>query len=307
MLMTPPPHRYYTSPEGYHAIMHWYDQVLATLPCNSLSLHTRYGETHVLTAGSSDAPPLVLLHGINVSALNWRAQIHRLAAHYYVIAPDVIGFAGRSTPIRLPYAGDGYAHWVRDILDGLNIQRATLAGSSGGGYFILKLAAIYPDSVAGLILINPCGLERYPLPQDLFRQQWVVRLVGAFGRRFLASRQGAYRLVRMSASPGIEPDPVIVEMSYLLVKYFRRYAPPGSLPAAELARITAPVLLLLSEHEPYFDIRMLQHAAEKKLSRADLTTIIVPNAGHDLHNDQADVVTEHMTRWLNQKQICAPA
>ncbi|MBC8170106.1 MAG: alpha/beta hydrolase, partial [Anaerolineae bacterium] len=89
-------------------MMHWYDQVLAELPCNSLYVDTRYGETHLLTAGSPDAPPLVLVHGINVSALNWQAQIRRLAADYYVIAPDVIGFAGRSAPVRLPYAGDGY-------------------------------------------------------------------------------------------------------------------------------------------------------------------------------------------------------
>ncbi len=280
--------------------MGWYDRVLSAIPVctSSCFVETRFGLTHVLTTGDRGNPPLLLLHGINVNALNWRSQIARLSSEYYVMAPDVPGFAGRSGATRLSYHNDDYAHWLADVLDGFGIECAAVAGSSGGGHFVLKLAAIYPQRVAALVLANPCGIARFPMPVDLCRNPLVTRIVGHFGRTFFSSPGRSQLLARTNASPGVEPDVATLELAYLLTRYFRRQAPPGPLSDRQMAQIRAPVMLMLSQFEPYFNITYLAQEAQRKLRHALLEVIIVPDAGHDLHNDQPDVVAGELRRWL---------
>ncbi len=293
---------HYTHPDGYHAMMHWYDRVLSMLPVHTASgfVPTRFGQTHVLTAGDRSSPPLLLLHGINVNALNWKSQIARLSDEYFVIAPDVPGFAGRSGATRLSYHTDDYAHWLADVLDGVEVSHTAVAGSSGGGHFVLKLAAVYPQRVDALILANPCGIARFPFPIDLCRHPLVAHIVGGFGRTFFASPQRSQLLARTNASPGVQLDPATMELAYLLTRYFHRQAPPGPLSDHQMAQVNAPVLLMLSQFEPYFNISDVAQEAQRKLRHAPLEVLIVPDAGHDLHNDQPDVVASEIRRWLNR-------
>lgn len=195
-------HRFYTSHAGYTAMMRWYEQALSrfSVPLTRRFIRTRCGLTHVISAGNPTAPPLVLLHGINVNAIGWRRQFELLAPHFHLIAPDVIGFSGLSAAVRPAYASDAYTHWLLDVLDAYQVERAGFVGTSGGGWYALKLAAHHPQRVAALTLINPLGIAHLPYPQDLFRNPLVCALVGAVGRHIMATRAGARRLVRAGAS-----------------------------------------------------------------------------------------------------------
>src|SRR6478672_934863 len=58
-----------------------------------------HGVVRVLTAGRPGAPPLLLVHGLGMSAAYWTAfTFPALAARYRLIAPDLPGF-GRSDPL----------------------------------------------------------------------------------------------------------------------------------------------------------------------------------------------------------------
>lgn len=287
-------------------MMAWYARALEAfrVPVTPHCVPTRHGDTHLLTAGDPIGPPVVLLHGINVNAIGWRSQIERLASRYYLIAPDVIGCAGKSDAHRLPYAGRAYADWLSDTLAPFGVRRALVVGSSGGGYFALKLAVYYPQQVGGILLINPCGICRYPYPTDFFRWQWVVNLAGWVGRR-IATPANARRLVRAGASPDVPLDETIVQMAYLLLKYFRRQPPPGALPPGELRAVRAPVRLLVSEHEPYYNPRYLIAQARRHLPQVDVH--LIANAGHDIHHDQADVVAGHIVAFHRRLSGADPA
>lgn len=278
-------------------MMAWYDEALESLavPFETYCVPTRFGDTHVLLAGNSAAPPLVLLHGINVSALGWKQQIIRLAPYYRLIVPDVIGFAGRSTAVRLSYTDNSYALWLADVLDGLEIDSVALMGSSGGGHFALKFAAHFPTRVDAVALVNPCGVTRYRFPLGLMRGQTAVNLMGAVGHRF-ATEAHARRMVRTNASPNAELNMETVRMSYLLLKYFRRHRPPPPLPEHELRRIDAPVLLMMGDHDPYFTPSVMLRRARRVFDK--LHAEIIANAGHDMHNDRADEIAAHVMRFL---------
>jgi pimeloyl-ACP methyl ester carboxylesterase len=286
--------RYYTSSEGYTAMMRWYNAALARFSMQYTAHHvaTRYGETHVIEAGETNALPLVLLHGTNVNALTLKSQIIRLAPFYRIVAPDVPGFAGRSAPVRLPYRGDAYARWLLDVLDALDVSRALLVGASAGGFFALKAAAYIPERVAGLALVNPCGLVDARFPYSLFHHQAVASLVTRFGRHMVATQRTAQRLAQMSVAPTTTPDDESIAMTYLLLRYFRRHAPPRALPDDELSRVRAPVLLLLSDGEPFFDNAALMERAAHHFEAYSATRIA--QAGHDLCKDHPDTVSQHV-------------
>ena len=72
----------YKSPEGQAEILALYDEVLSHLrgTHESRMVSTRYGETHVLSLGPEDAPPVVVLHGdnfLNPTCLRWFLPIAR--------------------------------------------------------------------------------------------------------------------------------------------------------------------------------------------------------------------------------------
>lgn len=290
------PDRYYTSRAGYAAMMRWYEDALTrfTVPITRRFIDTTCGRTHVLTAGDPTAPPLVLLHGINVNAIGWRRQFGLLAAHFHLIAPDVIGFSGLSAAVRPAYESAAYTRWLLDVLDAYEIARAGFVGSSGGGWNALKLAAYHPERVAALTLINPLGIARLPYPQDLFRNPLVCALVGEFGRRVMPTRASARRLVRASASHDAPQDNDTVEMAYLLLKYFRRRPPPATLTADELNRVRAPLTLLMGERDPYLNVRQVVREAQHHMPQVQAH--FFAQGGHDLHNDRAQEVADSILK-----------
>lgn len=73
----------YSSPAGEQALKRHYDETLASLPyaVESLTVHTRFGNAHVLIAGPKDGSPLML----------WQGKSKARTGH----RPYWIGFLGR--------------------------------------------------------------------------------------------------------------------------------------------------------------------------------------------------------------------
>jgi pimeloyl-ACP methyl ester carboxylesterase len=116
--------------------------------------------THMLTAGSSDAPVLVLVHG-NVSSGRFFAPVMSVLGHdYRCLAPDLRGF-GLSE--RIPVDA---RRGVRDFADDLHAlltegslvpdgARVHLLGWSLGGAVVLQYAIDHPGAVASIMLESP--------------------------------------------------------------------------------------------------------------------------------------------------------
>jgi pimeloyl-ACP methyl ester carboxylesterase len=99
---------------------------------DDMTVSTRYGETHVLSVGPDDAPPVLFLHGgnfLNPTCLRWFLPI---AQRYRSHSPDIVGQPGKSGQLRPSPKGDSHAWWVEDVLDGLGLKRVPLVGLSYG-------------------------------------------------------------------------------------------------------------------------------------------------------------------------------
>ena len=91
-------------------------------------------------------PALLLIHGIGDSSSSWAPLIPALAEHYTVLAPDLLGHGDSDKP-RADYSVGGFANGMRDLLEILGIERATVVGHSLGGGVAAQFAYQYPRAV----------------------------------------------------------------------------------------------------------------------------------------------------------------
>jgi pimeloyl-ACP methyl ester carboxylesterase len=108
-----------------------------------------------IRAGSG--PALLLLHGIGNNCSTWSGVIDRLAEHYTVIAPDLLGHGDSDKP-RGDYSIAAYANGMRDLLTVLDIEQATVVGHSLGGGIALQFAYQFPERCQRLALVGSGGL-----------------------------------------------------------------------------------------------------------------------------------------------------
>jgi hypothetical protein len=83
----------YRSPEGQAEILRLSDEAVSRLgiSCESMMVSTRYGETHLLSLGPENAPPVMFFHGgnfLNPTCLRWYLPI---AQRHRIYAPDIVG------------------------------------------------------------------------------------------------------------------------------------------------------------------------------------------------------------------------
>jgi 2-hydroxy-6-oxo-6-(2'-aminophenyl)hexa-2,4-dienoate hydrolase len=158
--------------------------------------------THYLEAGKG--APLVLIHGGGAGADcigNWRSTLPAFAAHFRVLALDMVGFGGtdKPDPSGFEYSQAARVKHLRDFLDALAIPRASFIGNSMGGCTALGLAVESPARVERLVLMGSAGLTT-TLHADLMP---VIN--------YDFTREGMLKLIRALTNPGFSPAPELVD------------------------------------------------------------------------------------------------
>lgn len=144
------------------------------------------GPVHYLDFGGT-GPPMVLVHGLGGSSLNWLAVAPSLAEHARVVAIDLAGFgrtppAGRGTDVRSNRAL--LDRFIAEVAGG----HAVIAGNSMGGMICLMEAAMRHERVDGLILVDPALPRAGGRPDTLVVGAFAAYAVPGVGERFVAER-----------------------------------------------------------------------------------------------------------------------
>jgi 3-oxoadipate enol-lactonase len=102
--------------------------------------------------GPSDAPTLMLLHGLGATAaLNWFTSFPLLERRFHVVAPDHRGH-GRGIRAATPFTLEDAADDVVALADALGIGRFVPVGYSMGGPIAQLVWRRHRDRVAGLVM-----------------------------------------------------------------------------------------------------------------------------------------------------------
>lgn len=102
--------------------------------------------------GEVGAVPLLAIHGITASHLAWTRVAEALPARH-VIAPDLRG-RGRSNALSGPFGMPRHAADMVRLLDELGLERVQLVGHSMGAFVAAATAALAPDRVSGVVLVD---------------------------------------------------------------------------------------------------------------------------------------------------------
>ncbi len=116
----------------------------------------------------------LFLHGFGLRKEAFKKLVHELAKEYPVIALDLPGH-GKSHKHHF-WGYEAYAQFVADFLDALNIQSVHLMGQSMGGGIALTTAALFPERVKSVVVMNSSGVPMrsgHPSIAERFRELWV--------------------------------------------------------------------------------------------------------------------------------------
>lgn len=104
---------------------------------------------------------IVLLHGKNFCGATWEGTIKPLRkAGYRVVVPDQVGFCKSTKPQSYQFGLHQLAANTHDLLSSIGVKRSIILGHSMGGMLAMRYALMYgPQDVAGLVVVNPLGLE----------------------------------------------------------------------------------------------------------------------------------------------------
>jgi pimeloyl-ACP methyl ester carboxylesterase len=147
------------------------------------------GPVHYLDYGGPEgAPVIVAVHGLEGCAVNWSALAPLLTDRYRVLAPDLAGHgftrsAGRGVDVT---SNRALLHRFIEAVAGAPV---ILMGNSMGGMISLSEAAAAPDTVAGLILLDP-ALPFMPVrPDPSVVGMFLVNMIPGVSQRMISRRR----------------------------------------------------------------------------------------------------------------------
>lgn len=219
--------------------------------------------------GHGIGPPLVMLHGVSLSAAAWAPLFRGLTSHR-LLAVDLPGH-GLSDPVdyRGGHVREHTQALIDDILDALGFDHAPVVGHSLGGMFALWHAATGSERISRLIAIGDPAVAlpgvRVRMPLSLL----TVRGLGAAVLRAPSPSPVYRRLLAQglgSAEVAAAPEPLVEALRLSArrpenartiaslmhsINRFRRPRPESVLSTAELAAIAAPTMFILGSDDPY--------------------------------------------------------
>ena len=227
------------------------------------------------TQGAGPGPVLVLLPGPTDSWRSYEPVLARLPPSIRVIAVSQRGHGDSDKPAA-GYRVEDFAIDAVSLLDGLDLERAVVAGHSGSCLVARRMAIDHPARVAGLVLeASPttlrgdAGLERF---LDSVASSLTDPIDPTFARSFVAD----------TSTDALAPDVLdqLVGETLKVPARVWRETFAGLLAyddTDELGRIAAPTLLIWGDADSLVG-REMQDVLAARIRGAEL--LVYPGVGH---------------------------
>ena len=280
---------------------------------------TRYRTTQVdglsifyREAGPTDAPTLLLLHGLPSSSRMFEPLFPRLSDRYHLVAPDYPGF-GHSDwpdPKTFAYTFDHYAEIMNHFTEAFGLSRYTLYMQDYGGPVGFRMALAHPERVDALIVQDAVahneGLGENWKPRRAF---WADRAANESALRTNLLSLATTRTRHVGNDPNVErydPDLWTDEFAFLNQPgqadihsdlFYDYRTKVESYPKWQAwMRATQPRLLVLwGKYDKSFEL------SEPEAYRRDVPTAEVHllDAGHFALDTEADQIAQLVGNFMN--------
>ena len=244
--------------------------------------------------------PLLLLHGLGSSNLDWEYQTAVLASRYRVIAMDMRGH-GRSDKPDERYSIAGFATDVAALIEQMQLGPVHLVGISMGGMIAFQLGVDRPELLKSLTIINSGPEVKVRSPRE------ALELV----RRWTLSRLLSLDKVAQGLSRILFPKPSQIELRLKIQRRWPRNDKRAYLASLDaiigwgvrerLAQITCPTLVVTGDRDYTPVARKEAYVAE--LPNARLA--VVDDSGHATPMDQPDIFNALLLDFLGEVERSA--
>ena len=268
---------------------------------------------HYVEAG--EGPLVVLLHGFPELWYSWRHQIPALAAAgLRVVAPDMRGYNLSSKPAGVAaYSIGRLAGDVRDLIHERGETRAGLVGHDWGGAVAWATAAIHPDAIERLAVLNlphPRRMIEGLRTTRQLRRSWYMF---AFQLPWLPermARSGRWRWLRAGFEHDARPGAFTVSD---IERYTQAWSQPGAMTAminyyraafrhpslrmrGRAGAIEAPTLVIWGERDRYLGAELAEPHREDVpgLQRV----VRLPHASHWVAQDDPERVSALLAEFF---------
>jgi len=222
-------------------------------------------------------PAIVFLHGHPFSRAMWASQVEALSDAFRVVAPDLPGY-GESGTVDQIMSMRRLADSVVELLDDLEVTRATVVGLSMGGLVAMELGLGYPERVAGLVLAATTAAP--PSAEDADRRRRAAADIDAHGML----GHTAEMLPRLFG-PAASRDP---ELTAPIVETMLRTNPLGAAAALRgrakrpdyerlLAEVRPPALVIAGDRDAYSTKEVTDQLVA---ALPEPEVLILPGVGH---------------------------
>ncbi len=241
-------------------------ELVADLPVEECRLQAGGVRTTYLEGG--EGTPLVLLHGPGESAVWWMRVLPQLVNEYKVLAPDLPGH-GASGSATDKLNRETALKWLDTFLHQTCRQPAILVGHVVGGALAARYAVQHGKELKQVILVDSLGLAPFrPAPRFAFEfLRFMVRPTEKSYLRFLP--QCMYDVDGLSRAMGRYWRPFLDYNLAMAQDSEKKTAAKhimgalsGKIPAAELAKIEAPVALIWGRHDKANRLKIAVKASE---------------------------------------------
>lgn len=290
------------------------ESLLATGAAPNATVVTVEGRrTVVATAGRSSDPALVLIHGFGGSTFGWRHVMEPLAASgWYVVALDLPGFGLAEKGWGGAYDHASHARFVLAVMNQMQINQAVLAGHSMGGNVVSWVAALAPERIRALALIDaaivsptvtPSSAASTALSLPPLRRATRILIRSAFTEATFGELLSSAFAVKSAATPetirGYAAASQLEDWDLALLGILRD-AGANALPAP-IEEIVAhsgaaiPTLILWGSEDSWVPI-----TAGEVLHEAlpEATYVVLPGLGHVPFEEAPAAFTTALQEWL---------
>ena len=236
------------------------------------------GDLHYVYLEGGKGEPLVLLHGFGADKDNFTRVARFLTPHYRVIIPDHIGFGESSHPQDADYSASVQAVRIRTLAKAMGITKLHLGGNSMGGHISMMYAALYPDEVKSLWLLDPAGIWSAP-PSEF---QKIITTTGENPLMARSEDEFAKIFAFVMADPPFIPRPILNVIAQERIRNYeleKRILKEIAADSAEkyVAGLKIPALIVFGNKD-----RVINPATadilHKLMRRSEI--IIMPGVGH---------------------------
>ncbi len=239
--------------------------------------------------------PVLFLHGLGSSTVDWEYQIPYFAKDYQTITVDIRGHGQSDKPsgaYSIALFADDISKFIKS--SAISANKVNIVGISMGGMLALQVAASYPELVKSIVVVNSLAdftLKNLSDKYQYFKRILIVKLVGM-------RKMG--EIIASRLLPGEE----FAEIREIFANRWARNNKKAYLNSMaaivnwtledSLDKITCPTLILTADQD-YTPIEKKQ-ALAKAITNAKLA--IITNSRHATPIDQKDEFNATVDKFI---------